>query len=78
MKSLTVKLPSVFNTKTETLVDINGITFRINALQQMTYDGAWEAAGFYLYLANELIGHFWGYPSNDDVGMKFQTYMTNK
>ena len=62
-----IKLPAVFRPTSDSLMDVNGITFRLVAMHQMTYDGEWESAGFYLYLANELIGHFWGYPSNENI-----------
>jgi hypothetical protein len=55
-----IKLPAVYRPTSDSLVEAGGITFRLVAMHQMTYDGDWESAGFYLYLANELIGHFYG------------------
>ena len=73
-----LKLPSVYRPTSDSLLDVNGITFRLVAMHQMTFDGDWEQAGFYHYLANELIGHFWGYPSHKDVMNVFRTYMATK
>jgi hypothetical protein len=73
-----IKLPSVYRPTSDSLVEAGGITFRLVAMHQMTFDGDWETAGFYLYLANELIGHFWGYPSNKDILVVFRTYMAVK
>lgn len=74
----TIKLPSVYRPVSDSLIDVGGITFRLVVMHQMTYDGDWEQAGFYLYLANELIGHFHGYPSNKDILAVFRTYMAVK
>jgi len=73
-----IKLPAVYRPTSDSLVEVGGITFRLVAMHSMTYDGDWDSAGFYLYLANELIGHFHGWPSNKDILTVFRTYMAVK
>lgn len=73
-----VKLPAIYRPTSDSLIDVAGITFRLVSMHQLTYDGDWETAGFYLFVANELIGHFYGYPSNKDIMVVFRTYMALK
>jgi hypothetical protein len=73
-----IKLPAIYRPSSDSLVEVNGITFRMVTMIQLTYDGTWEDAGFYLYVANELFAHFWGYPSKTQILSAFQTYMATK
>ena len=73
-----IQLPAVFRPTSDSLIDVNGITFRLVSMHSMTYDGKWELAGFYLHLSNELIGHFWDYPSKENIMSVFRTYMAVK
>lgn len=73
-----IKLPTIYQPTSDSLIEVNGITFRMVAMTQLTYDGTWEGAGFYLYVANELFAHFWGYPTNTQILSTFQTYMATK
>jgi hypothetical protein len=75
---INIDIPSVYRPTSDSLLEVGGITFRLVAMHQMTYDGDWESAGFYLYLANELIGHFWGYPGHKDILVVFRNYMAVK
>jgi len=47
--------------------NISGITFFIKYFQQLNYDGEWESDAFYVYLAGQLIGRCYGFPSDDDI-----------
>jgi hypothetical protein len=39
----------------------------MNCIEDLSYDGKWESAGYDILFFGKNIGWFWGWPVNDDI-----------
>jgi hypothetical protein len=68
-----VKTPSVCSrVKWDEIRTITGISFVVKHVQELNYSGVWENDAFYVYLGGKLMGHFYGYPVDDDILKMFE------
>ena len=52
--------------RTETRT-VNGVTFEVRFLQQMSYAAEWEHDGYYVYLNGKIVYDFYSWPTDDDL-----------
>lgn len=54
--------------------EINGITFDIQKIECMEYNGSWLNYGYEVSVAQKKIHTFFGYPLNSDIWTVFEDY----